>query len=151
MKSILTILLLSTALASNAQVANPDVNQQNLSSTVCVPGWSASVRPPTSYTAPIKVRLFAARSMMRKTKDTITLGRTPNITDYELDHWWPIANGGSPTDPHNLKLQLWNGSSGARAKDTVEVAVHRRLCSGQMTLAQAGACFSTANSWKACK
>ncbi|MFF3517985.1 hypothetical protein [Streptomyces sp. NPDC002573] len=35
---------------------NPDVTQSNIHSTICVSGWSATVRPPTSYTNPLKAQ-----------------------------------------------------------------------------------------------
>ena len=38
---------------------NPDVTQATIGSTVCVRGWTATVRPPTSYTSALKVRQMA--------------------------------------------------------------------------------------------
>jgi hypothetical protein len=35
---------------------NPDVTQSNISSTICVSGWTATVRPSTSYTNPLKAQ-----------------------------------------------------------------------------------------------
>ena len=31
-------------------VLNPDVTQANIDSTICVHGWTRTIRPPTSYT-----------------------------------------------------------------------------------------------------
>jgi hypothetical protein len=37
---------------------NPDVTQDTISTTICVPGWTKTVRPPISYTNPLKRRLI---------------------------------------------------------------------------------------------
>ena len=34
---------------------NPDVTQATIGSTICVRGWTATVRPPSSYTSPLKL------------------------------------------------------------------------------------------------
>ena len=35
-------------------VLNPDVTQANIDTTVCVHGWTKTIRPPTSYTNDLK-------------------------------------------------------------------------------------------------
>src|SRR6266508_664195 len=35
-------------------ITNPDVSQDTIDQTICVSGWTATVRPPTSYTNPLK-------------------------------------------------------------------------------------------------
>src|SRR5579862_4356429 len=37
-------------------VTNPDVTQANIGSTICVRGWTATVRPPADYTTALKER-----------------------------------------------------------------------------------------------
>ena len=54
---------------------NPDVTQSTIGSTVCVSGWTSTVRPPTSYTNPLKVQQIAEYGY----SDTST-------ADYEEDH-----------------------------------------------------------------
>lgn len=54
---------------------NPDVTQSNIHSTICVSGWTATVRPPTSYSNPLKVQGIADYGY----SDT-------NVADYEEDH-----------------------------------------------------------------
>src|SRR4051794_32216428 len=39
---------------------NPDVTQGTIDATICVSGWTSTVRPPTSYTNPLKVRQIVA-------------------------------------------------------------------------------------------
>lgn len=117
----------------SAQTVNPSVTQGNIKNTICVSGWTATVRPPVSYTDRIKKGLL-------KDKDASL---------YELDHLVPLAVGGNPTDPKNLALQSWEGPTGAKVKDKVEVKVQKAVCAGKMTLAQGQACFI--NDWSKCK
>ena len=70
---------------------NPDVTQANLQSTVCVRGWTKSVRPPAYYTN----RLKKLQIWQYGYADT-------NPRDYEEDHLIPLSVGGSTTDPRNL-------------------------------------------------
>ncbi len=102
-------------------VANPVVTDANVRTTICVSGWTKTVRPPVSYTDKLKRELLPPGA---------------NIADFELDHVWPIEDGGDPKNPDNLRLQRWTGPDGARAKDVVETAVHRAICAGTMTIAQ---------------
>jgi hypothetical protein len=122
----------STATGAPTPVAdlrfNPAVTQDTIAETICVPGWTATVRPSTSYTQPIKRQLIAA---LPATADH-------DMADYELDHWVPLAVGGEPAARVNLVLQLWPE---AHRKDVVEARVHRRVCAGVLTLEQGRACF----------
>jgi len=108
---------------------NPNVTQSNLATTVCVPNWTATVRPPASYTNKLKAQ------QMRE------FGMTEKLSDREEDHRVPLACGGNPTSPQNLYPELWVGRYGAHAKDKVEAEEHRRLCRGEITLAQCQAIF----------
>lgn len=102
-------------------VANPAVTDATARSTVCVDGWTKTVRPPASWTDKLKRAELPAGAAM---------------ADFELDHVLPIEDGGAPRDAANLRLQRWTGPDGARAKDVLETSVHRRLCAGTLTLAQ---------------
>ena len=35
-------------------VLNPDVTQETINATICVHGWTKTIRPPTSYTNELK-------------------------------------------------------------------------------------------------
>src|SRR2546423_2086026 len=37
-------------------VLNPDVTQANIATTICVSGWTKTIRPPTSYTNELKLK-----------------------------------------------------------------------------------------------
>src|SRR5689334_838052 len=39
---------------------NPAVTQATIHATICVSGWTATVRPPSSYTSELKVEQLAA-------------------------------------------------------------------------------------------
>lgn len=100
---------------------NPAVTQANIHQTICVRGWSASVRPSLAYTESIKRRWV---------RDQFP-GHA--LREFELDHIVPIEAGGSPTSPLNLRLQFWPE---AHAKDLIENAVHHDICAGRTTLLQ---------------
>jgi hypothetical protein len=116
---------------------NPDVDEGTLDSTICVSGYSRSVRPATSYTNGLKKKL------MREA------GLDPaRVSDYELDHLIPLALGGHPRKPSNLMLQPWDGPQGAKAKDALEVRLQSLVCHGTLDLTDAQVCI--ARDWEAC-
>lgn len=112
---------------------DPRVTQDNIGSTICVKGYTATVRPPLSYTAPIKRRLWTE------------LGKPGKLSDYELDHNVPLEVGGAPEDLANLWLEP---IVQARRKDKVENRVHTLVCNGTITLAAGQQCFIT--DWRKC-
>jgi hypothetical protein len=110
---------------------NPDVTQSTIGSTICVSGWTATVRPPSSYTTNLK------------NQQKIDYGEAsiPN-SELEEDHLVPLELGGAPRDP----LNLWpepRSSAGARDgqaaedKDTVENSLKRQVCAGTISLSTA--------------
>lgn len=107
---------------SHPGVINPAVNASNLKSTVCVAGWTATVRPPTSYTNKIRAALTPP-------------GHRP--ADGELDHRLSIEDTGHPSDPANLWWQAYDDKYGARRKDVVETKIHRLLCAGKIGVDEA--------------
>lgn len=110
------------ALPTVPGVPNPAVTQDNIKSTVCVSGWTKTVRPNDSYTGAIKVRLFQE------------LHLTGTVSDYELDHEMSIEDGGSPDSLNNLWMQPYAGIYGARVKDRVETKMKTLVCAGTITL-----------------
>lgn len=103
---------------------NPDVTQANIGQTICVPGWTQTVRPPVSMTNRIK------RAKLAGMKDR-------NPAHYELDHLISLQLGGATADPQNLWLQSYANPCGARIKDRLESALKRLVCAGRLSLAQA--------------
>jgi hypothetical protein len=108
------------------EALNPDVRQETIQQTICVSGYTASVRPSTTYTNRVKAKL------LRET------GRSPTAAaDYELDHRLPLALGGHPRNLKNLELQPWEGEDGAKRKDRLERRLQRLVCAGSEPLANA--------------
>ena len=68
--------------------------------------------------------------------------------DYELDHIIPLALGGHPRDTSNLMLQPWEGPTGAKVKDKLEVRLQKAVCKGKVPLAEAQKCI--AGNWISC-
>lgn len=111
---------------------NPSVTQATIGSTICVSGWAATVRPPSSYTTSLKGTQITEYGYA----DT-------NLADYEEDHLVPLELGGAPKDPANLwpepyAVTLADGTPvGARVKDQLENRLRSLVCAGSMTLARA--------------
>jgi hypothetical protein len=141
-KLLLTFLLVLISVIAQAQEINPSVTQANIKETICVSGWTSTIRPPVYFTSKIK----------RKQLDlAISLGVYPKdskMQDFELDHVLPLSSGGAPSSQKNLALQPWTEAS---KKDAIENLVHRRICSGRITLAQGQQVFIVPNAWKTYK
>ena len=108
-------------------VLNPAVTPDTIRTTICVHGWTATVRPPTGFTDKLR------------NADT-PAGAKP--LDGELDHLVSIEDGGAPADPKNLWWMVYADRYGARVKDVLETHVSRAVCAGRMTLDQARAALS---------
>lgn len=104
-------------------VTNADVTQATIGATICQSGWTATVRPPASYTNKLKVEQIAQYGY----SDT-------KVADYEEDHLIPLELGGNPSDPHNLWPQPHYGSRKSADKDQVENQLKTAVCTGSMTL-----------------
>ncbi|MFF4350098.1 hypothetical protein [Streptomyces sp. NPDC001530] len=105
---------------------NPDVTQGTIDSTICVSGWTATVRPSSSYTTALKK------------KQIVEYGYTDTSTsDYEEDHFVPLELGGSPKSELNLWPEPEYGDTTAANKDTVENKLKKAVCAGTVTLTDA--------------
>jgi hypothetical protein len=115
---------------------NPGVTQDNLAQTACKPNWDKTVRPPVSYTNKLKRAQMAA------------LGLTGEPRSLEEDHRIPLICGGHPRSPLNLYPEPWVGPYGAHVKDVLESYEHRRLCRGEISLAECQAIFLAPHDWR---
>lgn len=107
---------------------NPAVTQADIGETICSRGWTATIRPPESYTEPLKYEQKAA------------YGETGRVGSYEEDHLIPLELGGSPTSRRNL----WpEAGASPNPKDSVENAANHAVCDGRMTLASAQHAIAT--------
>ncbi|HEX6788333.1 MAG TPA: hypothetical protein VF091_03745 [Gaiellaceae bacterium] len=103
-------------------VLNPDVTQANIKRTICVQGWTRTVRPPVDYTNALKVKQMRAYH---------ELG---SPSDYQEDHLISLELGGDPTDARNLWPEPYPRASQV---DRIENDLNAKVCSGALTLADA--------------
>jgi len=108
------------------------VTQSNIHETVCVKGYTKTVRPPQNFTN--KLKKYQIRQYGYQ--DT-------NTRDYEEDHLIPLNIGGSPNDPHNLwpepKTSEWN----AAKKDELEFKLYKLVCHDKVPLDEARNAMAT--------
>ena len=108
---------------------NPAVTQENIDDTICVAGWTKTVRPPSSYTSRLKSEQMREQNL------------PGTMQDYEEDHLVPLCVGGAPRDHHNLWPQPRTGRWTAKFKDQLEASVCRAVCRGAITLEEGRAIF----------
>ena len=132
----LTVPTLSRTTSLGAPGAiNPAVTQATIRTTICVSGWTKTVRPPANYTNQLKV-------------DQIKLYNLPGKpSQYEEDHMIPLELGGAPTNPNNLWPQLRTGLHSAGGKDKKENLLHKEVCNGTITLQAARTLIMDPTSW----
>jgi hypothetical protein len=117
---------------------DPRVTQDNITSTICVPGYTRTVRPPVTYTNALKIDQMRAYGMTNLTP-----------RDVEEDHQIPLELGGHPTDPKNLWPEPRRSVGGqAETKDELENRLHALVCAGRMTLIEAQQCIAV--DWVEC-
>jgi hypothetical protein len=104
---------------------NPSVTQADIHPTICVSGWTSTVRPPSSYTIALKEHQLASGYAYH--------GDT-NPSDYEEDHLIPLELGGSPSGDANLWPEPYHVTEGAYAKDKIENKLHALVCAGSLSL-----------------
>ncbi|HEY4411645.1 MAG TPA: hypothetical protein VGN06_01495 [Gaiellaceae bacterium] len=102
-------------------VLNPDVTQATIGWTICVHGWTATVRPPVEYTNDLKVKQMRA------------YGETGSPSEYQEDHLISLELGGDPTDPRNLWPEPYPRASDV---DRIENELNAQVCSGKLTLVE---------------
>jgi len=118
---------------------NPDVTQANIASTVCVKGYTKTIRPPASYTNSLKKKQIRQYGYA----DT-------NPRDYEEDHLIALSIGGAPFDPHNLWPEPRNSAWGADKKDQLEFVMYKLVCAHKVSLdeAQHAMAIDWISAWK---
>jgi hypothetical protein len=101
------------------------VKQATIGSTICVSGWTKTIRPSASYTTALKKQQLAAWHYADQ-----------NPSHYEEDHLISLELGGAPWSKKNLWPEPHAQSS---KSDPRENAWHKLLCNGTLTLKQARA------------
>lgn len=106
---------------------DPAVTQANIRETICVSGYTKTVRPPESQTERFKYGVaYPAYG-------------TPRSKKTELDHLVSLELGGS-----NDAANLWPESPPVpNPKDKIENALHRAVCDGRVTLGAAQRAIAT--------
>jgi len=100
---------------------NSDVTQATIGSTICVSGWTRTVRPPSSYTHALELRQLAQ------------YGESGPTSNFQEDHFISLELGGAPTDPRNL----WPEQQPRAAQvDKIENELNQEVCSGKISLAE---------------
>ena len=113
---------------------NPAVTQATIRTTICNTGWTATIRPSSAYTTALKIKQIRQYGY-----------RVTATSAYEEDHLISLELGGAPRDPRNLWPEPYSITTahgtpvGARTKDTYENRLHKAVCAGTMSLAQARA------------
>ncbi len=107
---------------------DPRVTEANIASTICVPGYAHSVRPPEDVSYRMKRDLMAAYGH-----------RGERLRFYELDHLIPLELGGAPLAWANLWVEPRHARNGwdAARKDDLERALNELVCSHRLPLATA--------------
>lgn len=100
---------------------NADVTQATIGSTICVRGWTATVRPPVSYTNELKLEQMRA------------YGETGPPSGYQEDHLISLELGGDPTDPKNLWPEPYPRAADV---DRIENELNAEVCVGRISLAE---------------
>lgn len=114
-------------------VTNPNVTQANITQTIGKRGWTATIRPPVSYTDGLKKKMLASG----------VYASAAGMASFELDHLISLELGGHPTDPKNLWPQSRLTTQGAAAKDALENVMNKLVVSGKLPLTQAQKEIST--------
>ncbi len=101
---------------------NPNVNQANISQTICVKGYTKTIRPTVTYTDQLKQQQMQA------------YGFSDSIRMHEEDHLISLELGGSPADPKNL----WpEPGASPNPKDKIENFLHAAVCADKIQLQDA--------------
>ncbi len=113
---------------------NPAVTQENIAQTICVPGWTRTVRPPREFTSQLKHEQIRAAGFGDR-----------RLSHYEEDHLVPLGVGGAPSDPRNLWPEPRQPADnwGADRKDALEYQLNRLVCASQLSLAEAQRAIAT--------
>jgi hypothetical protein len=119
---------------------NPNVTQSNIQQTVCVKGFTKTIRPPAYYTNQLKKQQIGQYGYSDR-----------NPRDYEEDHLIALSIGGAPQDTRNLWPQPRNSEWGADKKDQLEFVMYKMLCAGEIGLedAQRAMAVDWIAAWKA--
>jgi hypothetical protein len=107
---------------------SPKVTEDTLATTICMTGYTKSIRPPASIIA------------AEKRANARAYGYTGPLSGIEYDHLVPLELGGDPNDARNLWVEP--GAS-PNPKDAIESKLHQQVCAGTVPLAAAQQAIAT--------
>jgi len=105
---------------------NPYITQQNIHQTVCIKGYTKTIRPPSYYTNKLKKRQIREYGYEDR-----------NPKHYEEDHLVALSIGGAPHDPRNLWPEPRKSEWNAKKKDQLEFVLYKLVCRDKVSLAEA--------------
>ncbi|MDQ1356865.1 MAG: hypothetical protein QOG44_1238 [Acidimicrobiaceae bacterium] len=106
-----------------ADMLNPAVTPATIATTICVSGYTTTIRPPVSFTDRLKVHQI------------MTYGYADRqVRDYEEDHVIALEIGGAAAATVNLFPEPHAFSI---PDDTLENSLHSGVCTGRLGLAEA--------------
>ena len=113
---------------------NPMVTQENISQTICVRGWTKTIRTDMGYTESLKRQQIVAFGYGDR-----------NLRDYEEDHLIPLELGGAPTDQRNLwpEPRMPSDNWTSDMKDHLENVLKHLVCRGAISLNEARMAIAT--------
>ncbi|MDN7630975.1 hypothetical protein [Burkholderia cenocepacia] len=103
-----------------------NVTQANIHETICLKGYTKSIRPPAYFTNALK---------RRQIREYGYVDRNPR--DYEEDHLVALSIGGHPTDERNLWPQPRDSEWNADRKDELEFVLYKMVCGSELSLKDA--------------
>ena len=102
------------------------ITQDNIQRTICVKGYTKTIRPPAYYTNALKKRQIREYGFS---------DRSPK--NYEEDHLIALSIGGNPTDERNLWPQPRYSEWNAKKKDQLEFVMYKMVCKRELSLKEA--------------
>ncbi len=101
------------------------MRQTTIGRTICKTGYTSRIRPPTSYTDPLKLVSMKA------------YGLGTDTSAYEFDHLISLKLGGAPSDIRNLWPESHHSPSFSYRKDGLENSLNAKVCNRTISLATA--------------
>jgi hypothetical protein len=118
---------------------NFNVTQGNIQQTVCVKGYTKTIRPPAHFTNKLKKRQMREYGYADR-----------NPKHYEEDHLIALSIGGASDDSRNLWPEPRNSEWNAKKKDRLEFVLYKMVCAQEISLAEAQHAMATnwIEAWK---
>ena len=104
----------------------PEVTQANIKQTVCVKGFTKTIRPPAHFTNKLKKRQIHQYGYSNT-----------DPKDYSEDHLIALSIGGAPEDSRNLWPQPHKSEWNAKKKDQLEFVLYKMVCNDEIKLKDA--------------